>query len=204
MGKIRGTLRTRRHIFVLLPTTKSLDKSFVFKNDDAKEGLKNMTRLAWAQEVPGSNPGAPTTNSLNYLRLFLHSISTSIELGNIWEQLICEHVHSINSMGIGAAQTRPLLRSTTMALTVLSPRGPRRRVHQAGSHTTDTRSAPIGIPGPAAATTSKCQRPSRFYPWACWLRARAETTDVSQVMITGYPSTSNTRFSIRNRPRRNR
>src|SRR5215472_3634915 len=60
MGKIRGTLRTRRHIFVLLPTTKSLDKSFVFKNDDAKEGLKKMTRLAWAQEVPGSNPGAPT------------------------------------------------------------------------------------------------------------------------------------------------
>jgi len=55
-----------------------------------------MTRLAWAQEVPGSNPGAPTTNSLNYLRLFLRCISTSIELGNIWEQLICEHVHSIS------------------------------------------------------------------------------------------------------------
>jgi hypothetical protein len=62
-GENSGTLRTQRHIFVLLPTTKSLDKSFVFKNDDAKEGLKKMTRLAWAQEVPGSNPGAPTTNS---------------------------------------------------------------------------------------------------------------------------------------------
>ena len=74
MGKIRGTLRTRRHIFVLLPTTKSLDKSFVFKNDDAKEGLKNMTRLAWAQEVPGSNPGAPT-NPFKNLRASLKSPS---------------------------------------------------------------------------------------------------------------------------------
>ena len=43
-----------------------------------------MTRLAWAQEAPGSNPGAPTTNLLNYLRLFLRGISTTIQLGNNW------------------------------------------------------------------------------------------------------------------------
>jgi hypothetical protein len=52
--------------------------------------------LPWAQEVPGSNPGAPTTNLLNYLRLFLRGISTAIQLGNIWEQLVCEHVHSVS------------------------------------------------------------------------------------------------------------
>jgi hypothetical protein len=42
-----------------------------------------MQPLAWEQEAPGSNPGAPTTNSLNYLRLFLRGISTTIRLGNI-------------------------------------------------------------------------------------------------------------------------
>ena len=52
--------------------------------------------LPWAQEAPGSNPGAPTTNLLNYLRLFLRGISTTIQLGNIWEQLVCEHVHSVS------------------------------------------------------------------------------------------------------------
>jgi len=36
----------------------------------------------WAQEAPGSNPGAPTTNSLNYLRLFPRGIFTAIQLGN--------------------------------------------------------------------------------------------------------------------------
>ena len=39
MGKIRGTLCMRRHICVLLPTTKSVDKFFVFKNDVAKKEL---------------------------------------------------------------------------------------------------------------------------------------------------------------------
>jgi hypothetical protein len=56
----------------------------------------DFLQLPWAQEAPGSNPGAPTTNSLNYLRLFLRGISTTIQLGNIWEQLICEHVHSVS------------------------------------------------------------------------------------------------------------
>src|SRR5215475_423005 len=49
----------------------------------------------WAQEVPGSNPGAPTTNSLKQLRFSLRCISTSVELGNIWEQLTFEQVHSM-------------------------------------------------------------------------------------------------------------
>ena len=50
-----------KHIFLLLPTTKFLGKSFVFKNNVAKEGLPRDARLAWAQEVPSSNLGAPTT-----------------------------------------------------------------------------------------------------------------------------------------------
>jgi hypothetical protein len=40
VGKIRGTLRMRSDILVLLPTTKFSSKSFVFKNNGAKEGLK--------------------------------------------------------------------------------------------------------------------------------------------------------------------
>lgn len=55
----------------------------------------DFLQLPWAQEAPGSNPGAPTTNSLNYLSLFLRVISTTIQLGNIWEQLVCEYVHSV-------------------------------------------------------------------------------------------------------------
>ena len=63
MGKIRGTLHMRRYVFVLLVTTKFFGKSFVFKNNVAGKGLRNMTRLAWAQEVPSSNLGAPTNSS---------------------------------------------------------------------------------------------------------------------------------------------
>ncbi len=61
-----------------------------------RKDSKKITRLAWAQEVPSSNLGAPTTNSLNYLRLFLSGISTTIQLGNIWEQLIAEQVNSVS------------------------------------------------------------------------------------------------------------
>ena len=31
---------------------------------------------------------------LNYLRPFLRRVSSAIQLGNIWEQLVCEHVHA--------------------------------------------------------------------------------------------------------------
>ena len=41
-----------------------------------RKDFQEIALLAWAQEAPGSNPGAPTTNLLNYLRLFLRGIST--------------------------------------------------------------------------------------------------------------------------------
>ena len=51
-----------------------------------------MFRLAWAQEVPGSNPGAPTTNLLNYLGLFLrryfHYHPTWEHLGTIGPRVL--------------------------------------------------------------------------------------------------------------------
>jgi hypothetical protein len=46
-------------------TAKNFSNSFVFKTEIEKEGLPRIARLAWAQEAPGSNPGAPTTNLLN-------------------------------------------------------------------------------------------------------------------------------------------
>jgi hypothetical protein len=51
---------------------------------------------------PRFKSGRPTTNLLNYLGLFLRRISTTIQLGNIWEQLVCEHVHSV-SLGLPLA-----------------------------------------------------------------------------------------------------
>ena len=86
----------RTHILALIATTKFFGKSFVLKKRLPRKDFRNMTRLAWAQEVPSSNLGAPTTNLLNYLRLFLRAISTTIQLGNTWEQLVREHVHSVS------------------------------------------------------------------------------------------------------------
>jgi hypothetical protein len=60
-----------------------------------RKDFQEIAPLAWAQEAPGSNPGAPTNNSLKQLRFFLRGISTTLQLGNIWEQLIAEQVHSV-------------------------------------------------------------------------------------------------------------
>src|SRR5216683_3069685 len=60
-----------------------------------RKDFQEILRLPWAQEVSGSNQDTPTTNSLKQLRFFLRCISTSFELGNIWEQLVFEQVHSI-------------------------------------------------------------------------------------------------------------
>jgi hypothetical protein len=49
----------RNHIFIHLATTISFAKPFIFKIKIEKEGA----RLAWAQEVPSSNLGAPTKTS---------------------------------------------------------------------------------------------------------------------------------------------
>ena len=56
----------RSHISVHRATTKYFSNSFVFKTEIEKEGLpRDSTPLLGAQEAPGSNPGAPTTNLLN-------------------------------------------------------------------------------------------------------------------------------------------
>jgi hypothetical protein len=46
-----------------------------------RKDFQEILRLPWAQEAPGSNPGAPTTNTLKQLRFFLHCIPTIFELG---------------------------------------------------------------------------------------------------------------------------
>jgi hypothetical protein len=59
MGKIRGTPCMRSHICVHRATIKYFSNSFIFKTEIEKEGLP-ADITPWAQEVPGSNPGAPT------------------------------------------------------------------------------------------------------------------------------------------------
>ena len=59
----------RSHISVHRATTKYFSNSFVFKTKIEKEGLPEIVRLAWAQEVPGSNLGAPTNHFLVYQQL---------------------------------------------------------------------------------------------------------------------------------------
>ena len=53
----------RSHISVYRGTIKFRSNSLVFKNEIEKEGLPRDTAPAWAQEDPGSNPGAPTKTS---------------------------------------------------------------------------------------------------------------------------------------------
>jgi hypothetical protein len=68
MGKIRGTLHVRKDIFVLHSHHQVLGKSSVFKKNLIRKDFQETTRLAWAQEVPISNLGAPT-KSFNELQV---------------------------------------------------------------------------------------------------------------------------------------
>ena len=68
----------RSHISVHRATTKYFSNMFVFKKGLKRKDFQGIARLAWAQEVPSSNLGAPTTyffvfNSLCPM-LFAHGI----------------------------------------------------------------------------------------------------------------------------------
>jgi hypothetical protein len=76
MGKIQGTPCMRIHISVHRATVKYFSNSFVFKTEIEKEGLQEIARLAWAQEVPSSNLGAPTKSIL----FVLHYLESHIFL----------------------------------------------------------------------------------------------------------------------------
>jgi hypothetical protein len=60
MVKFRGTLCMRSHISLHHSTTKYFSNLFVFKKKLKRKDFQAIARLAWAQEAPGSNPGAPT------------------------------------------------------------------------------------------------------------------------------------------------
>ena len=60
MGKIQGTPDMRSHISVHPVTTKYFSNSCVFKTRLKRKDFPEVARLAWAQEVPSSNLGAPT------------------------------------------------------------------------------------------------------------------------------------------------
>jgi len=55
----------RSHISVHGGTIKFRSNSFVLKNEIERKDFQEILHLPWAQEAPGSNPGAPTTNLLN-------------------------------------------------------------------------------------------------------------------------------------------
>jgi len=52
--------------------------------------------LPWAHEAPGSNPGAPTTSSLNYLTFLLRRFLTSFRLWHTEERLRSDQVHTVS------------------------------------------------------------------------------------------------------------
>jgi hypothetical protein len=50
----------RSHILLHPATTKLFAKPFVFSTKLKRKDFQEITRLAWAQQVPSSNLGAPT------------------------------------------------------------------------------------------------------------------------------------------------
>jgi hypothetical protein len=67
VGKIRGTLRMRSHISYFIPLPNFLDKSFVFKSNGAKEGLRkdNPSGLgAGCLRLRSGRPDQPTASDL--------------------------------------------------------------------------------------------------------------------------------------------
>src|SRR6266550_1233479 len=87
MGKIRGTLRMRSHISIHRATTKYFSNSFVLKTRLKRKDFQEIVRLPWAQEVPSSNLGAPTTNSCVFNSLLLMPLAPEPELGSVWVQM---------------------------------------------------------------------------------------------------------------------
>jgi hypothetical protein len=71
----------RSHISVHRDTTKYFSNSFIFKNRLKRKDFQEIAPLAWAQEVPSSNLGAPTKTS----RVFsvVHRKLTS-PITNLW------------------------------------------------------------------------------------------------------------------------
>jgi hypothetical protein len=53
-------------------TTKFRTNSFVFKNEIERKDFQEIARLAWAQEVPSSNLGAPTIHAFCFPSLIDH------------------------------------------------------------------------------------------------------------------------------------
>ena len=68
----------RSHIFVHGATTKYFSNSFVFKRRLKRKDFREIVRLTWAQQVPSSNLGAPTTLCF----LFSHHLETPAFLLN--------------------------------------------------------------------------------------------------------------------------
>jgi len=64
--------------------------------------------LPWAHEAPGSNPGAPTTSSLNYLTFLLRRFLTSFRLWHTEERLRSDQVHTGRKSREDLAATRSL------------------------------------------------------------------------------------------------
>jgi hypothetical protein len=60
-GRIGGTPGTRSHTFIHVATTIFLLSLLFSKQRLKRKDFQEITRLAWAQEVPSSNLGAPTT-----------------------------------------------------------------------------------------------------------------------------------------------
>jgi hypothetical protein len=60
MGEIEGPCACRATFSHFIPQANFLPSRLFPEIVVQRKGLKEMTRLAWAQEAPGSNPGAPT------------------------------------------------------------------------------------------------------------------------------------------------
>jgi hypothetical protein len=124
-GKIQGTPCMRIHISVHRATVKYFSNSFVFKTEIEKEGLQEIARLAWAQEVPSSNLGAPTKSIL----FVLHYLESHIFLLQLlWisrrqESVFANHSISITSLHCAQARTQKGRSAIKKLLNSLSLKG---------------------------------------------------------------------------------
>ncbi len=80
MGKIRGTLRMRNYISVLLGTNKISTKSLIFRIVVERKKLPRDVSAGLGAGIPGSNFDAPTTYPLNDPWIFLDDYPNSLQL----------------------------------------------------------------------------------------------------------------------------
>ncbi len=86
-GKFGGLYACAATLLYIVPLLNIFLTRLFSKTRLKRKDFQEIVRLPWAQEVPSSNLGAPTTNSCVFNSLLLMPLAPEPELGSVWVQM---------------------------------------------------------------------------------------------------------------------